>query len=389
MKVYAVWALALALVATACGAGEPASRDGAAAPAGAWQELPAPPLGPRENALGLWTGREVLLVGGSDASPCPPTAECNAPDVSPLADGAAFDPRTGAWREIADAPVPFGWAEGVVLGQTAYVWIPGSPGRPGAERAFLAYRIEEDRWERLPPPTEQEHQYRIVAAGDRVIAYSGTDELGEIPDLVFDAETAAWSELPPDPLSPSFDRFMTWSGRELVLFEHELVPQPGSDKPAVTRAAALDPPTGSWRRLPDSEILGAEPWVAVGTRLVNPMLGGADGGEVNNWGRTYPNGGILDPERGEWSELPSPPAGEDEFGSGVVTAAGGHFFGHRGWVLDTASETWIEIPPLTGDENVYGRTIVSAGDELVVFGGVRWDEGLEGTLLADAWAWRP
>ena len=31
-----------------------------------------------------------------------------------------------------------------------------------------------------------------------------------------------------------------------------------------------------------------------GGLLWNPSLGGADGGQVNNWGRAYPYGGVFD-----------------------------------------------------------------------------------------------
>jgi hypothetical protein len=314
--------------------------------------------------------------------------------VPPLADGAAFDPRTREWRRIADAPLPFEWAQGLVVGTTAYLWVLGSPERPDADAGFLAYHIEENRWEELPlPPGDLGWLHGIVQAGDRIVAYRGSDEQDEQPDFVFDPATSSWSELPPDPLSPSFDRSMAWSGRELLLFEHELVLNPGAEEPALTRAAALDLESGSWRRLPDSEILATGPWVVVNGRLVNPTLGGADGGEEGNWGRAYPYGGILDPASGEWSELPHPPGGEEDWGSGVLdtpggvlTESGGHYFANRGWVLDTSDDAWIEIPPLDTDELVTGRTVVAAGDDLLVFGGARWDS-VGATLLADAWAW--
>ncbi|HEX2044690.1 MAG TPA: hypothetical protein VHF23_03560 [Gaiellaceae bacterium] len=311
--------------------------------------------------------------------------------MPPLADGAAFDPRTGAWRRVADSPVPFEWAQGLVVGGTAFVWIPGNPGRPNAPSAFLAYRIEDDRWEELPLPADDLDPYRgIVQAGEGLVAYTGSDEQGERPDVIFDPAAGSWSELPADPLSPSFDRSMAWSGRELVLFEHELVPNPGAEEPAVTRAAALDLDTGSWRRLPDSEILATGPWVPDDGRLINPMLGGADGGEIGNWGRTYPYGGILRPETGEWSPLPEAPDGEEDFGSGVLTESGGHYFGYRGWILDTASDTWTEVPPLDTGDLVTARTVVAAGADMLVFGGARWDaSGDDGALLNDAWIWSP
>jgi hypothetical protein len=384
----ALSAAATAVFLTGCGAGDtPAPTANASA---AWQAVRDGPLSPRQGALGLWTGREVLLIGGSDARPCPPGASCIPAEVPPLADGAAFDPQAGTWRRIADTPVPFEWAQGMVVGPTAYLWIPGSQGRPKAKSAFLAYRIEENRWEELPLPADDVGWFHgIVQVGDRIVAYTSSDEQGEQPDFVFDPADNSWSELPPDPLSPSFDRSMVWSGRELVLFDHELVPQPGSEKPAVTRAAALDLRTGSWRRLPDSEILASGPWVVVGGRLINPMLGGADGG-ANTWGRTYPFGGILDLASGEWSALPNPPDDEDDFGSGVLNGAASRYFGYGGWILDAARNTWLEIPPLEGEELVTDRTVVAAGADLLVFGGARWKEqSFEAALLDEAWIWSP
>jgi hypothetical protein len=284
-----------------------------------------------------------------------------------------------------------------VVGTTAYLWVPGSPERSDADAGFLTYHIEEDRWEELPlPPGDLGWLQGIVQAGEQIVAYSGSDEQGEQPDFVFDPATSSWSELPPDPLSPSFDRSMAWSGRELLLFDHELVPNPGAEEPALTRAAALDLESGSWRRLPDSEILATGPWVVVNGRLVNPTLGGADGGD-DGWGRAYPYGGILDPASGEWAALPHPPGGEEDWGSGVLdtpggvhTDSGGHYFANRGWILDTSDNAWIEIPPLDTGELVTGRTVVAAGTDLLVFGGARWKaNSVDATLLADAWVWSP
>lgn len=280
------------------------------------------------------------------------------------------------------------WAESVVLGRTLYLWVPGNPGRPAAPQAFLAYRISEDRWQRLPLPRHADRLQGFARAGSQLVAYSRSDERGEHPDLLFDPGSQSWTELPADPLSPSFDRYMASSGHELLLFEHELVSNPGSDRPAVTRAAAYDLAAQTWRRLPDSEILGSSPWFAVSDLLVNPVLGGADGGEVGGWGRTYPYGGILDPESGDWSALANPPTGDEAFGSGVLTASGGHYFGYAGWILDATTHTWIEIPSLDGGELVTGRTVVAVGTDLLVFGGVAWVEA-DGELLDEAWAWSP
>ena len=128
-----------------------------------WQRAPAPPLQPRESAIGLWTGSEALIIGGSAAAPCPSNASCDAPDEPPLRDGAAFDPRTRTWRRLARAPVGFEFAQRAVVGRTAYLSVPGSPVRPRAPRAFLGYQFDRDRWRRMP-----EHPAaRLHAAGGR------------------------------------------------------------------------------------------------------------------------------------------------------------------------------------------------------------------------------
>jgi hypothetical protein len=375
----------LALLVAACGT-VGSDADEKPAGSGGWREVPQGPLSPREAAFGIWTGEEILLVGGSDSRPCPPTAGCVAPP-EPLPDGAAFDPGTGTWRRLSETPGAFAWTQGVVLAETVYLWAPGTA--EASDAAFMSYELEADRWRRLPlPPGDGAGYHGLVEAGNRLVAYAGSDEWAEQPDVVFDPAARRWSELPPDPLSPSFDRTMAWTGRELVLFDHELVPNPGSAEPSLTRAAAFDFEAGAWRVLPDSEILGSGPWVRSAGRLVNPMLGGADGGETNNWGRTYPYGGIYDPADRKWLPLPDPPSGETALTAGVITDRGAAYYAAEGWVLDTRTETWIELPPREEDVLLTGQTLVAAGEELFVFGGARWEQdGLEATLLDDASVW--
>ncbi|WP_249999053.1 hypothetical protein [Actinoplanes sp. M2I2] len=341
-----------------------------------WREVPGGPLGPREQTLALWTGREVLLVGGSDAPPCPPNADC-PDDPTPLADGAALEPVTGRWRTIAASPVPLKGGQGVVLGSKAYVL----PHR--AERELLVHDVERDSWSRLRAPFDPQAGYQLVAAGERLVAYRGSDEDGAAPDFLLDPATARWSALPDDPLGAAFDRAMAWTGRELLLFDHELIPNPGVDGPPLVRAATLDVDKGSWRRLPELPMLSTGPWIVAGDSLVNPALGGADGGRVGNWGRTYPYGGRVEIATGAWSPLPDPPAGE-ALGSGARAGGTALYPSLAEWVLDTGSGTWQRVPPPPGDD-LSGYAVVAAGADLVIFGGA----SPSGTLVGVTRVWTP
>ena len=218
--------------------------------AAAWRELPAPPLSPRETPTGFWTGEEVVLVGGSDAPPCPPTAACSVPRVAPLADGAAYDPATGAWRAIADAPVGFSWAEPELIDGSAYLWIAGEHGRPDAPSAFLAYRIDEDRWEQLDLPTRDLGWHEVLAAGDRIVAHTYDDYDGERPDYVFETRTSTWKELPDDPFDDPYSRELAWDRSRLLLFDHR---ERDESSEAPLRGAAFDFERDEWQLLDDPE----------------------------------------------------------------------------------------------------------------------------------------
>jgi hypothetical protein len=381
----------LVLLVAALGACGPADTEPAYRSSGSWERLPEPPLSPRETALALSIDGEALIMGGSDAEPCPPNAGCVAPTDPPLRDGAAFEPSRRRWERIAHAPVGFSFAYGAAIDGAVYVLAHGERQRPHAPAVFLRYRRPDDRWTQLALPPDARRRF-IVATDEHVVAYAESDEGSQIPDVIFDPASGEWAELPDDPLPPSFGRTMAWSGRELVLFAHELVPQPGSREPSVVIAAAFDPDRRTWRRLPDSEMLGGGArWFAHDGRLIFPALGSADGGDVGNWGRPYPNGGVLDPERGRWLELRDAPAGDEEFAAGVVAGRQADFFGHDGWILDAVAQDWIRIPPLDRDEQrVSGRSVTAAGRNMIVFGGVRWENGgMRGELLDEAWMWAP
>lgn len=270
----------------------------------------------------------------------------------------------------------------------------------------MTYDVSDDAWNKLADPPDGGHRgfLKLVRAGDRVIAFHGSEENQPGRDLLYDPATDSWTELPRDPLSPSFDRFMVWTGREVVLLAHELVPNPGSERPSLVRAAAFDPDTERWRRLPDSEILGGyENWWWSADRVVNAVVETSDGGQVNNYGRDYPHGGMLDPVRGEWSDLPdgaSPSAGcrTDSPSSSVDMAASYHAAGpdtvvNGGRALHVSEARW-ETVPCNPEQDDFKFASTWAFDGVVAFGG--YDQfGEPGQFPTKyefsntAWLWRP
>ncbi len=380
------------LIAASCGerpaspVRRSASADNAAGNARGWQQLPPSPLTPRHSAHAFWTGTEALILGGWPPSACPPDMHCAPTQPPALGDGALFDPRGGTWRRITDAPVGVGPAQGAVVEGTVYLQVFGETPATRKPPRFLAYHVTEDRWEEYPPPPQTEG-LSLAAAGGRLIAFQGSHEGGVTPDVAYDPSSRTWTTLPRDPLAPSFDRSMVWTGTELVLIALDLVPSPGLQEPTLYRAAALDPSAGRWRSLPNSGIAGGYPvWFWSGGRVVNPSIGTTAGGTANPYDRPYSYGGILDVERETWERLPDPPSGYGPYRD-LTVGGEGTLISAEGWVLDLPAGTWRALPrPVEG---LYrGEAAVWAGDRLIVWGGVRWEDG-EPEVLRDGWAWLP
>lgn len=340
---------------------------------GVWQRVAEPPLPLRRGALVAWTGREVLVIGGDDSPPCPPAADCATPP-SYRRDGAAFDPQRDSWRTLPRAPVGIpDVAEHAIVGRELFV-LAGNDAR-----RLLAFDLDTETWRQVPVDGPLGWA-DLVADGDRLVVVWGSHEQTRTPDRVLEPASGRWSELPADPLGPAYARAITWTPGGLVLTGKELVPSPGSTEPSVVLAARLDRATGRWTRLPDSEILGGT-FTWTGTLMVDATPGGADGGEVNNYGRTVPYGGRLDPVTGRWSDLPDAPP--ENTGGWPVWAAGGPVIAVAGWLYDDAAGSWTRVPrPEGAPESPGGAAWV--GEGLFVYGGETW-AGDEVRLSGQAW----
>ena len=167
------------------------ARGGRAASVGpSWRVLPRAPVPGRLGASTVWTGREMIVWGG--------VARSFSGQAAPRSDGAAYNPATGKWRKIANAP------SGVLGG-----------GGPAAA------------W-----------------TGSRMVIYVGNSPDGPSASAMYDPRSNTWGRLPKGPLGVREQYSSVWTGRELLIFGGH-----SGDSYASPTAAALNPATRSWRRL--------------------------------------------------------------------------------------------------------------------------------------------
>ncbi len=204
---------------------------------GLWVSLPPAPLSARSDASALWTGAEMLVIGGGGP------------------DGAAYDPAARSWRELPLNPVPSNPAA-VWTGREAILF--GGPGPSG-----VAYLPEANSWRSIATPEGSEAWIdpRAVWTGEEMIVWDVTLR-GYFPaaERVWAFDIAAYN-----PVTDSWRRFLpqefefelsnttgVWTGEELLLIgaNFERLAREGelADTPPIL-AMALNPATAVWRSL--------------------------------------------------------------------------------------------------------------------------------------------
>jgi len=150
----------------------------------------------------VWTGREVIVVGGLVID-----------QYQALADGAAFDPASGAWRRIAVRPSSGRVLHAVWTGTEVLVWGGQAQGSP-------------------------------TAFGD------------EFSDgALYDPVKNTWKPMAPWPLAPRYGARAVWTGTRLVVWGGASA-EAGDNPPPLGDGAAYDPGSDHWTTLPAAPVAG-------------------------------------------------------------------------------------------------------------------------------------
>jgi hypothetical protein len=350
-----------------------------------WQLMPESPLSPRADALLVWTGEDVLVIGGVSEVTCPPNARCPGFGGHALSDGAAFDLVDRQWRPIADPPAPYlgRHSQAAAVGGEAYVLTADA--RTG-DPVLLHYDPQADAWDSPDVPDALTAQYALAGTAAGLVAYPTSDEHGESPDLLYDPAEDGWRELPNDPLPPVYDRTVVGTDDGFVLLAREIadlrLPDPEQSGAAVV--ATFDAGPGVWERLADSQAARPGGLFYEQGVLVDPHVATYEGAG-DSW--TAVGGGTLELATGEATALPRPPAlGDPTVGGFMWDQA--QYSATRGVVFDAATNEWVRLPDLDGPVAVDGRSLVAAGRDAFAFGGARWTDDTS-EVLGDAWLWTP
>ena len=188
-----------------------------------WRTMASAPIAPREGAVYVWTGTEVIVWGGG-------------PQGEPVnTEGAAYDLATDTWRRIAEAPVGLNLASGIWTGREMLVFGSLLDGRNySATRTPVgaAYDPSRDAWKRLPSSALSPQATSAAWAGGRMVAWDY-----EVHPQDYDPEKNTWSapQKMPFEFSECYPDSVTLKGQVFAFF--------------CGRAALYDPATSGWQEI--------------------------------------------------------------------------------------------------------------------------------------------
>jgi hypothetical protein len=200
----------------------------------------------RQEYTTVWTGTHMMMWRG--------------PETGRLLDGSAYDSATQAWRAASPGPIESrSHAAAIWTGREVMVWGGlSATGVPFADGA--AYDPTADHWRPVPeaplgarvPLVAAWTGREVLVAGARPGTGRARWSVGGTDAAAYDPRTGQWRRLPAMPVA-LVEAVAAWTGSELIVYGGLASPPGGTDPASGTRrarGAAYDPVRDRWRLLP-------------------------------------------------------------------------------------------------------------------------------------------
>jgi hypothetical protein len=163
------------------GGDQPRVRGQAFNPAtGAWRTIAPAPLAPRLGGVDVWTGSELIVWGGG------------SPGSPSTMSGAAYHPGSDSWRPIPDAPIGLNSASGMWTGGEMLVFGSLLDGRNIADTPTsvgAAFDPSTNQWREMATSQLSPQATSAVWAGGRMVAWDY-----EVRSQEYDPVTNEWTD---------------------------------------------------------------------------------------------------------------------------------------------------------------------------------------------------
>lgn len=307
---------------------------------GAWRQTSTAPFAERQFHSAVWTGTEMIIWGGSNAS-------------GPLQDGGRYRPATDSWARVSEIGAPERRTQhaAVWTGTEMIVW-SGS----GLQVVFNGGRYDpvSDTW-RPMSSTGATALGPVLWTGSEMLVFGQGGAR-------YDPASDSWRPIsePPVLLGRS-GHSIVWTGSRMLVW--------GGERSGVLNAgAAYDPATDTWEVLTTN---GAP----------SPRQGHSGiwtGSEMLIWGGEESigvgvnTGARYNPRTNTWRPMSTCGAGAKSghytvwTGSEMVVWGGTR---NTGQLYDVATDTWRQMSTLNSPPAALGHSAVWTGSEMVIWVG--------------------
>jgi len=233
-----------------------------------WRSVAASPIAPRWwGHSTTWTGTEMIIWGRRPINSDEPT-------------GVAYTPRTDTWRDLPEAPIASrDWHSAVWTGDELIIWGGERSTSNGESVEYMndgaAFNPISGTWRQLAPsPLAGRWQHTAVWTGEVMIIWGGaaSDGTGDAlaDGAVYDPATDSWFPLPPGPLVARGGHTAFWTDQGMLIWGGE-VRTSGSSWAQFADGAIFDPTSASWTPIVPASVTGtrdATPSVWTGDQLI-------------------------------------------------------------------------------------------------------------------------
>jgi hypothetical protein len=326
--------------------------EAAAGAVGKWEQLNAGPLATRGEAKGVWTGEEMIVLGGLAIE-----------RYAAFDDAAAYDPSTKKWRRLAKRPDP-----GRILGVAwtgKEIFAVGQRDGIALENARSAHMYDPatDTWRAIAEPPRGVNEAYTFWTGSEV----GVWQVGG--GLLFNPSTNTWRDIPTIDIAgvtaPGRARWLEGVGLLSVQAAA------GSDGGGPLRDALVlfDPSKNTWKKAANAPSAIPSFTFLYAAWLGTEELFGSSGGAEDASAFAY------DPRRDRWRTTTTPKSDPEQIGfvmTGVPIDDGrGVLFGDKNrplWMFDSKAGSWSYAAAPSGSLPASDGVMVWTGKDVLVFG---------------------
>jgi N-acetylneuraminic acid mutarotase len=216
---------------------------------GAWTTGATPPLNMHHFQAVAYDGK-VYVLGAFNG---------NYPDETPIPNVYIYDPETDAWTKGPAIPEDRRRGAAGAVAHEGTIYLVGGIQNghiDGQVRWLDAFNPETGTWEQLADAPRKRDHFQVAVADGKLYAVGGrrsSQATGEvfqltIPEVdVYDVATNTWTPLPPSgdlPTERAGTTTVSVGGHIIVLGGES-----GSQEPAHAEVEALNPETGTWQTL--------------------------------------------------------------------------------------------------------------------------------------------